>query len=202
MLLISRFESKSLVLRWLINWLWNKCLQIGQSECDSKFLIEINVVIWPTEVHLIDGFHLWGTETSRQLIQGFTVVIAQDPIKNLVPLFFFFYGQTRAEQHNEAKKFHLGMSHCDLHKHNLLHKQPLLPQFTLPFSWNQIILRGILHFPFLHRDSHKDNLKSFAGTSSLLRSTMGESSNALSIFILQSPVVSVSTLACNLQQSE
>lgn len=49
------------------------------------------------------------------------------------PLFSFSYGRTGAELHNEAKRFHLGMSHRDLRKHNWLHKQPLIPQFTRPF---------------------------------------------------------------------
>lgn len=84
--------------------------------CDSELLIEINVVIGPTKVHLIDGFHLWRTEQSRQLNQWFYICYragpSYKPCPNLSP--HLHGGQTRAEQHNEAKRFHLGMSCWDL----------------------------------------------------------------------------------------
>lgn len=126
MVLISHLESKSPVHK-MVNELTVKQMHPDRAErmCDSKLLIEINVVIGPTKVHLIDGFHLWRTEKSRQLIQWFYIRRAgpyYKPCPNLSP--HLHWGQTRAGQHNEAKRFHLGMSCLDLHKHNPL---PSLP---------------------------------------------------------------------------
>lgn len=131
MVLISHLESKSPVHK-MVNELIVKQMPPDRAErmCDSKLLIEINVVIGPTKVHLIDGFHLWRTEKSRQLIQWFYICYRAGPYykpcPNLSP--HIHGGQPRAEQHNEAKRFHLGMSCWDLHKHNPC---PAYPAFLL-----------------------------------------------------------------------
>lgn len=78
------------VVRWLINWLWNKHSKIGQSESDNKFLIETYVVICPTKVH--NGWFLpLGDRNIKTVNSGVLQLLQHRTLLKILSPFFFLW---------------------------------------------------------------------------------------------------------------